>query len=116
MQLWATSDSGSISFVSYFSFVSKRLEPQRSIATWSHSYIMAQKRLFFYCRAMDRSAAGLAMALRREERAVVSRELPLRSYGSQRASLEHSGMPYSVGNWPEFNRVPFTEIPGTLAA
>ena len=47
MQLWATSDSGSISFVSYFSFVSKRLEPQRSIATWSHSRIMDQKGLFF---------------------------------------------------------------------
>jgi hypothetical protein len=35
-------DSSTISFVSYFSFASKRLEPQRSIASWSHSLIMTQ--------------------------------------------------------------------------
>jgi hypothetical protein len=46
-RLWAASDSGSISFVSYFSFASKRLEPQRFIAIWSHAPILTQKRLKF---------------------------------------------------------------------
>lgn len=40
MQLWAATDSGDISFVSYFSFVSKRYEPRRSITTWSHHLYM----------------------------------------------------------------------------
>ena len=36
-RLGAKSDSRAISFVSYFSFVSKGLESQRSVANWSHS-------------------------------------------------------------------------------
>ena len=40
-RLWAASDSGSISFVSYFSFAGKRLEPQRFIAIWSHRRVGA---------------------------------------------------------------------------
>jgi hypothetical protein len=43
MRLWTTADSGDISFVSYFSFVSKRLEPRRFIAIWSHQQIMTRK-------------------------------------------------------------------------
>jgi len=47
MGLWASPDSVFISFVSYFSFASKRLEPQRSIATWSHTCLLTQKRRKF---------------------------------------------------------------------
>ena len=42
-RLWAASDSGSISFVSYTSFASMRLAPQRGlIAIWSQSSVMTQ--------------------------------------------------------------------------
>jgi len=49
-RLWAASDSDSISFVSYFSFVSKRLEPQRFIAIWSHCWILTQLGPQFRCK------------------------------------------------------------------
>ena len=50
------SDSGFISFVSCFSFVSKRLESQRSTATWSHSENMPQNwREFSAPRIMEKS-------------------------------------------------------------
>ena len=46
----AASDSSSISFVSYFSFVSKRSKPRRSIAIWSQLCNMTRKRPLFSSR------------------------------------------------------------------
>ena len=70
-------DGSTISFVSYFSFASKRLEPQRSIAIWSHYLIMTPKWRKFSERIVGSAECG-GLALSSDASTVNAALLPER--------------------------------------